>query len=132
MRKAIEHLARYASDPKYDGVTLEQCAILFLSTPHEGTTEADYNSFLTGILKTSFGLRDDDIAKELRSFNDSAAQAKRSWSHMDHDPPIECLTESKKTKISRFGSAMVRYKLNVTCIADRILARDTGVGWLQK
>ena len=128
VRKAIEHLDRYGSDPKYHGVTLEGCAILFLSTPHEGTTEADYSSFLTGILQRTSGLRNDEIAKELKSFNDSAAQAKRSWNHMKHVPPVECLTESKKTKISMFKYAMVRLKLIVASIANRILACETVVG----
>ena len=128
MRKAIEHLDCYGSDPKYDGVTLERCAILFLSTPHEGTTEADYSSFLTGILKRTSGLRKDEIAKELKSFNDSAAQAKRSWNHMKHVPPIECLTESKKTNIAMFKNVMVRWTLIVISIANRILARKTVVG----
>ena len=107
VRKAIEHLDRYGSDSKYDSIELEKCAILFLSTPHEGTTEADYSSFLTGILRRTSGLRNDEIVKQLKSFNDSAAQAKRSWNHMKHVPPVECLTESKKTKISTFKSVMV-------------------------
>ena len=109
VRKAIEHLDRYGSNPKYDGLTLERCAILFLSTPHEGTREADYNSYLTGILDKAFGLRKDEIVKELKSFNDSAAQVKRAWDHMKHDPPVECLTESKMTKISTFRTVMVRW-----------------------
>ena len=108
MRKAIENLDRYGTNPKYSGVTLKDCAILFLSTPLQGTTEADYNSFLTAVLETTFSLRGDAVTKELRSFNDSAVDAMRAWSIMKHVPPVECLTESKKTKISVFKHAMVR------------------------
>ena len=110
VRKAAEHLFEYPQDPKYIGLTLERCAMLFLSTPHEGTVEADYSDFLTQTLKSTFGMRKDEIVGELKSFNDSAAQARRKWDRMNQmrvAPPLACLTETKKTRLTAFKSALV-------------------------
>ena len=110
LRKAIENLFQDPSDLKYSGLALVKCAILFLSTPHEGTVAADFNDFLTEILKSTFGLRKDEISRELRSFNDSSIQIKRTWERMrlmKQDPPLECLTENNQTKFALFKSAMV-------------------------
>jgi Putative serine esterase (DUF676) len=99
-RKAMERLFFYPSD--YPGISLSNCGLLFLSTPHLGTVEANYGEFLTGVLNSLFGLRNDAILKELQSFNSSAVEATKAWGTMRKDnkmPPFECLCESRQTKL---------------------------------
>jgi hypothetical protein len=58
----------FSHKPEYQGLSLERCGLLFLSTPHSGTTEADWNDFLVGVAKITFGVRP-EIISSLRSFN---------------------------------------------------------------
>jgi alpha-beta hydrolase superfamily lysophospholipase len=108
-RKAMERLFFYPSD--YPGISLSNCGLLFLSTPHLGTIEADYGEFLTGVLSSLFGLRNEAILKELQSFNSSAVEATKAWGTMRKDkkmPPFECLCESRQTKLPIRGYREVR------------------------
>jgi hypothetical protein len=82
-----------------------------LSTPHLGTVEANYGEFLTGVLNSLFGLRNDAIIKELQSFNSSAVEATKAWGTMRKDkkmPPFECLCESRQTRLPIKGYREVR------------------------
>jgi hypothetical protein len=108
-RKAMERLFFYPSD--YSGISLSNCGLLFLSTPHLGTVEANYGEFLTGVLNSLFGLRNDAIIKELQSFNSSAVEATKAWGTMRKDkkmPPFECLCESRQTRLPIKGYREVR------------------------
>lgn len=96
-RKAMIRLSTLPGN--YTGIGLAQCGLLFLSTPHSGTTEADYGDFLKSILTTVAGLRNKEIVKELSSFNSSSVEAKELFQHMPLKPPFECLCESSMTRI---------------------------------
>jgi hypothetical protein len=97
-RKAMIRLSE-SKGKKYKHISLSSCALLFLSTPHSGTTEADYNEFLTDILARLSGLRKTSIVAELQSFNKSNVDATESFKYMDTQPSFSCLCESSRTKV---------------------------------
>ena len=94
---------------KWNGIDLADCAILFLSTPHGGSAQADYSDFLTSILQSVAGLRTDAIVKELQSFNSSSVDATQAFQYMPLPPPFECLCESLKTRIKGKGDCEVSF-----------------------
>jgi PGAP1-like protein len=104
-RKAIILLNKFPN--KFKGISIANCALLFLSTPHSGSAEADYPKFLTSVLESVTGLRSDAIIKELQSFNSSSVEDIEAFQHMANIPPFECLCEGTKTKIPGKGECEV-------------------------
>lgn len=80
---------------KFPDIDLSLCALLFLSTPHLGSAEADWNDFFVAI-GAVFGLRD-ELVKELKSFNPSSSDSVDSFKEMKQVPLIDCLCEGEKT-----------------------------------
>lgn len=95
VREAMIRLHRQAL--KFNGIALEKCGILFLSTPHTGTTKADWNKFVLGISE-AFGVRKSDILAHLRSFNPLAVDTVEAFSELRYVPPFACLVEGNKTQ----------------------------------
>ncbi|KAL8664667.1 MAG: hypothetical protein Q9168_007858 [Polycauliona sp. 1 TL-2023] len=85
---------------QYDNIRLESCGLLFLSTPHSGTTEADWNQFLLDLSEISLGVRSHAIVDELRSFNPSSVDSEESFSAMPKVPPFHCFCEGNKTSVA--------------------------------
>ncbi|KAI9851909.1 MAG: hypothetical protein M1830_006840, partial [Pleopsidium flavum] len=85
---------------KFDGVKLEHCGLLFLSTPHSGTTQADWNDFLVNLAELTIGVRSHEIVDQLRSFNPASVDSEESFAVMRKIPPFYCLVEGDKTKIA--------------------------------
>lgn len=79
-------------------IRLENCGLLFLSTPHSGTVEADWNKYLVDIAELTAGLRP-EIIDGLRSFNRSSVDSQEHFANMKKNPPFFCLCESEKTKV---------------------------------
>jgi hypothetical protein len=104
-RKAIILLNNFPN--KFKGISIANCALLFLSTPHSGSAEADYPKFLTSVLESVAGLRSDAIVKELQSFNSSSVEDIEVFQHMANIPPFECLCEGTKTRILGKGQCEV-------------------------
>lgn len=88
--------------PEYSGVQLERCGLLFLSTPHSGTTEADWNKLLLDIAKVSWGVRPEIVAS-LRAFNPTSSESQDQHANMKIKPPCAALYETKKTKVKGFS-----------------------------
>lgn len=83
---------------KFPNIRLENCGLLFLSTPHSGTTEADWNKYLVDIAELTAGLRP-EIINGLRPFNRSSVDSQEHFATMKEIPPFFCLCESNKTKV---------------------------------
>ena len=86
-------MIRLKAYPKqHPGIKIEDCGLLFLGTPHSGTTLADWNSFLLGIAAVT-GIRA-DLIKELRSFNGFGVEAKEAFNSIIPRPPYYCICET--------------------------------------
>lgn len=88
--------------PEYRGVQLERCGLLFLSTPHSGTAEADWNTLLVGIASVSWGVRQ-EIIDSLRAFNPTSSESQDQYTNMKIKPPFAALYETLKTKVGGFN-----------------------------
>ncbi|KAH6665734.1 hypothetical protein B0J14DRAFT_660433 [Halenospora varia] len=95
-REAMIRLDRFPH--KFPNIRLKNCGLLFLSTPHSGTTEADWNKYLVDIGELTTGLRP-EIINGLRSFNRSSADSQENFGNMENIPPFFCLCESEKTRV---------------------------------
>ncbi len=84
---------------KFDGVKLKHCGLLFLSTPHSGTTQADWNEFLLSISELVVGLRNHELIRQLQSFNASSVDSEEAFSTMKVQPPFHCFCEGEKTMV---------------------------------
>jgi hypothetical protein len=88
----------------YMGLDLKFCGLLFLATPHSGTTVADWNIFLVDALEIAAGVRSDAIVKHLQSFNPASVESQNAFakvrkSNQRKFPVIKCLCESVKTRV---------------------------------
>lgn len=84
---------------QYSNVSLGQCGLLFLGTPHSGTREADWNEAVVAISDLAFGVRSKDIVDKLRAFNDTSVASKEAFAALNPPPPYFCFSEGKKTKV---------------------------------
>jgi hypothetical protein len=86
---------------KFPGITLRKCGLLFLSTPHVGSHEADWSDFLVSILEVAAGLQSKLIVDELRTLSPSSVDSTEAFRSMEKDkkvPPFICLCEGNKIK----------------------------------
>ena len=98
---ARQAMVRLSTNPKkFDGLTLDRCGLLFLSTPHSGTTQADWNAFLMNVSELTVGVRSHEIVDQLRSFNPASVDSQDAFSAMERAPPLYCLVESEKTSVA--------------------------------
>ena len=94
-REAMIRLHRHAS--QFDGIDLNLCGLVFLSTPHSGTTEADWNQFLLSISEIVLGVRSHAIVDQLKSFNPSSVDSEEEFAAMVTVPQFHCFCEGEKT-----------------------------------
>ena len=98
---ARQAMVRLQTQPnKFDGLKLIHCGLLFLSTPHSGTTQADWNNFLMSVSELTIGVRSHAIVDQLRSFNPASVDSEEAFSAMERAPPSYCLVEGEKTKVA--------------------------------
>jgi hypothetical protein len=95
-------LNEYAHKQEYQGINLKSCGLLFLSTPHSGSNEADWNNFLLDIAELSFGIRS-EILNSLKSFNPLSAEGQENFANMKHQPPFAAFYETQRTKIAKLN-----------------------------
>lgn len=91
-------LDQYGEKQEYQGVSLSRCALLFLSTPHSGSTQADWNSFVQATTKL-FGVRS-KMTEILMSFNPQSAEGQEDFANMKIKPPFDGFYETHKTKVA--------------------------------
>jgi predicted alpha/beta hydrolase family esterase len=97
-REAVIRLSRLPE--KFDGISIENCGLLFLSTPHCGSSQADWSDFLVNIAESTIGLRSHAIVNQLKSFNPASVDSTEDFAHMSTRPPFYCLVEGDKTKVA--------------------------------
>jgi hypothetical protein len=105
-------LDRYSDRPEYKGIDLKCCGLLFLSTPHSSSTEADWNKFLTEFAQVALGVRP-EVVNLLRPFSPWSA-ASQDFATMKYHPPFDCVYETKTTVIMTFNRTVSEPSVNHT------------------
>jgi hypothetical protein len=86
-------------DPdRHEGISLKQCGLLFLATPHSGATAADTNPYLTQLAELA-GFRTVAITRLLEAFNTNSVIAKRDFGRLQPAPPYICVYETRFTPV---------------------------------
>ncbi|UPK94698.1 hypothetical protein LCI18_005633 [Fusarium solani-melongenae] len=93
-RKAMSQLP--ASNIK--GSTLSQCGLVFLATPHTGTTKADWCNFIVAAAGAVAGVRP-EVVSLLQSFNPASVWDKKAFLKLSPRPPFRCFAEGCKKPI---------------------------------
>jgi hypothetical protein len=83
---------------QFPRIQLDQCGLLFLATPHSGTTEATWNQLILAIADTVVSVRLDRV-KLLEAFNPASVSDKENFFNLKPCPHYRCLAEGKKTTI---------------------------------
>ena len=97
-REAMVRLHRHPS--QFDGIKFELCGLMFLSTPHSGTTEADWNQILLNLSEMALGIRCHVIVAELKSFNLSSVDSEEDFAAISTKPPFHYFCEGDKTSVA--------------------------------
>jgi hypothetical protein len=93
-------MVRLGTHPeKYDGIKLINCGLLFLSTPHSGSAQADWNEYLAGLAELIFGVRSHAIIDILRTFNPQSTESREAFASLKPVPPFCCFVEGKRTRV---------------------------------
>lgn len=80
------------------GITLSQCGLVFLATPHTGTTKADWSNFIVAAAGTVAGVRP-EVVSYLQSFNPASVWDKKAFLKLSPRPPFRCFAEGRKKLI---------------------------------
>ncbi|KAM0434041.1 hypothetical protein ACHAPT_003985 [Fusarium lateritium] len=80
------------------GITLSQCGLVFLATPHTGTTKADWGNFIMAAAGTVAGVRP-EVVSYLQSFNPGSVWDKKAFLKLSPQPPFRCFSEGRKKLI---------------------------------
>jgi hypothetical protein len=92
-------LNKRLSEEKYPNISLAQCGLLFLSTPHYRTSQGDWNELLLGFAEYAFGLRGKAIIGPLSSFNNDGVASNENWEDLKTQPPFYFLCEKNATRV---------------------------------
>ncbi|KAK3984022.1 hypothetical protein QBC44DRAFT_346298 [Cladorrhinum sp. PSN332] len=84
---------------QYPGLALSSCGLLFLSTPHSGTEEANWNDLLVELAKLGGSRRSRDFTQLLSAFNRESASAKERFGLLRPLPPFICVYETQSTSV---------------------------------
>lgn len=80
------------------GITPSQCGLIFLATPHTGTTKADWSHFIVAAAGTVAGVRP-EVISYLQSFNPASVWDKKAFLKLSPRPPFRCFAEGRKKLI---------------------------------
>jgi hypothetical protein len=112
-------LTKYPTN--YSGIRAKGCALLFMATPHSGTVQADWDSFLTGI--AALGEVRTEIITDLKSFNGFGVGSEGEFAGMTHVPPHYCICETSRVPIAG-KYRLVRYSVSFYRDLKRSLIRE--------
>ncbi|KAF4432635.1 hypothetical protein FACUT_8323 [Fusarium acutatum] len=79
-------------------IKLSQCGIVFLATPHSGSTKADWSNFVVATAHTIGGVRPETV-KTLESFNTASVWDTAEFLNLDPCPPFRCFAEGRKMRV---------------------------------
>lgn len=97
---------------KFNGIKLDNCGLVFLSTPHSGTTQADWNDFLVNLSELTLGVRSHEIVDELRSFNHASVDSAENFAAMVPKPPFHCFCEGETTSVAGRNRTVCHWNLS--------------------
>jgi hypothetical protein len=83
-----------------EGLKLEHCGLLFLSTPHSGTVQADWKDLWLLFGKGAGVSRGQAFTQLLSSFNQPSVNAQEQFAALKPVPPVECLYETQNTSVA--------------------------------
>ncbi|TVY82809.1 Protein SERAC1 [Lachnellula suecica] len=123
--QAMVRLSGFSHKSEYKGINLIHCGLLFLSTPHSGTTQADWNNFIVAISHLTLGVRP-ELKAALESFNPISATGQEEFLNMKIQPPIEAFHETQETKVKGINRHIVTRQSSSlgSCIASPMLNAD--------
>jgi triacylglycerol esterase/lipase EstA (alpha/beta hydrolase family) len=96
-RLAMTRMSTMSKSDKFQGLCLSECGLLFLSTPHSGSIQAEQSQFLLALGEGLFGLRK-GVVNELKLFNPSSADSIDIFKNMEVKPVIKCFCEGEPTR----------------------------------
>ncbi|KAH7493324.1 hypothetical protein FOMA001_g2044 [Fusarium oxysporum f. sp. matthiolae] len=95
VRKAM---ARLHLTPNCQNIKLSQSGIVFLATPHSGSTKADWSNFLVATAHTIGGVRAETV-RTLQSFNTASVWDTAAFLNLEPCPPFRCFAEGLKMRV---------------------------------
>ncbi|KAF5606142.1 uncharacterized protein FSUBG_6256 [Fusarium subglutinans] len=95
VRKAMAQLHPTSN---YTNITISQCGIVFLATPHSGSTKADWSNFLVATAHTIGGVRPETV-RILQAFNTASVWDTAAFFDLDPCPPFRCFAEGLKMRV---------------------------------
>jgi hypothetical protein len=90
-------LNQYDHKQEYQGIKLSSCGLLFLSTPHSGSTQADWNDFLQATARLC-GVRS-ELVDSLKSFNPQSTEGQEDFANLKIQLPFDAFYETNKTLV---------------------------------
>ncbi|KAF5254431.1 hypothetical protein FANTH_689 [Fusarium anthophilum] len=91
-------MARLHLNASCQNIKLPQCGIVFLATPHSGSTKADWSNFIVATAHTIGGVRPETV-KILESFNTTSVWDTAEFLNLDPCPPFRCFAEGLKMRV---------------------------------
>ncbi|RYC80265.1 hypothetical protein BFJ63_vAg16850 [Fusarium oxysporum f. sp. narcissi] len=91
-------MARLNLTPNCKNISLSQCGILFLATPHSGSNKADWNDFLVATAHVIGGVRPETV-KTLKTFNSASVWDTAAFLKLSPCPPFRCFAEGLKMRV---------------------------------
>ncbi|KAF5012463.1 hypothetical protein FDECE_1515 [Fusarium decemcellulare] len=88
------------------GIELSRCGLIFLATPHSGSTQADWNNFVVAAAGAVAGVRQ-EVVDRLKAFNPASVWDKKAFLNLDPRPPFRCYAEGEKTHIRGVGHKLI-------------------------
>ncbi|KAI1387294.1 uncharacterized protein F4822DRAFT_430048 [Hypoxylon trugodes] len=88
---------------EFCNISLGQCGMLFLSTPHYRSKSADWGKFWVEIVEITTGVRR-AIIHTLQTLNLSVVDVMELWKRMEKKPVVRCLCEAEPVRSSWFRS----------------------------
>lgn len=108
-----------------EGLKLENCGLLCLSTPHSGTVQADWNDLCLLFAKGAGVSRGQVFTQLLSSFNQASVNAQEQFAALKPVPPVECLYETQSTS----GAGTERIVSCHVFLANIVLLTKSLVPW---
>ncbi|KAF5700327.1 AAA ATPase domain-containing protein [Fusarium globosum] len=87
-------------------IKLSQFGIIFLATPHSGSTIADWNNFLVATAHAVGGVRTQSVEK-LRSFNPASVWDTAAFLNLEPCPPFQCFAEGLMMRVKGMNQHIV-------------------------
>ncbi|KAG5818438.1 hypothetical protein H9Q74_007409 [Fusarium xylarioides] len=103
VRKAM---AQLDTAPKYNNIALPRFGIVFLATPHSGSTVAEWNDFLVATAHVLGGVRIESV-KTLQPFNPASVWDAQAFLHLKPCPPFRCFAEGRMMRVGRTDKHVV-------------------------